>query len=223
MLCNSSSFRGLPVQPPLNQVSAQENQYVPYNFHLRDDFPVVEPHRRNLRPSSSSTGSWTMEGVMKNMNLPNPASFAARQPQKAEVVRPLMPQNMLARMRRKKISEKTQCLQKLLPWEKKMDIATMLGEAYKYIKFLKAQLSMLESMPCESSLTFQTPANVGEFAGLDRLNRQQLLQVLVNSPVAQTLLYSKGFCVVSFEQLLLLKQIADQTRVLPQQALFLGH
>ncbi|XP_042479005.1 transcription factor bHLH52-like [Macadamia integrifolia] len=220
MLCNSS-FPRLPIQPPLNQISGHENQQVPNNFHLRGDFSGVEP-LRSLRPSSSSTGSWTVEGLRRNLNLP--ASFAALQPQKPEVcmVPPSMPPNILARMRRKKISDKTRCLQKLLPSEKKMDIATMLGEAYKYIKFLKAQISVLESMPCESSFTSQTPANVSAFAGLDRLNRQQLLQVLMNSQVVQTMLYSKGCCVVSLEQLLLLKQIAE-TRVLPQQALFLGH
>ncbi|KAJ4981569.1 hypothetical protein NE237_032406 [Protea cynaroides] len=207
MICNSS-FRQLPVLPSPNQVTVHENQHDPNSFHLW--------------PSSSLTSSWTVEAVMRNLNLPllNTASFPALQQQKPQVMPPLMTQSMLARMRRKKISDKTRCLQKLLPWEKKMDMATMLEEVYKYIKFLQAQLSVLQSMPSESSFTSQTPANLGGCTGLERLNRQQLLQVLVNSPVVQTKLYSEGRCVVSLEQLLLVKQITDQTRVFQQQGLF---
>ncbi|XP_019457500.1 PREDICTED: transcription factor HEC3-like [Lupinus angustifolius] len=80
----------------------------------------------------------------------------------------------LARQRRQKLSEKTRCLQKLMPWDTKMDQATLLQHAYKYVN------------------------------DLERLNRNQLLQVLVNSPVAQTMLCSQGFCVFSMEHLFLL-------------------
>ncbi|GAV88418.1 HLH domain-containing protein, partial [Cephalotus follicularis] len=116
------------------------------------------------------------------------------------------PQSELARQRRQKISEKTRCLQKLLPWDKKMDTATMLGEAYEYVRFLQAQVTALHSMPCQSSFGTTTAygfQNDGRFvSGLGSLNRQQLLQVMLNSPVAQTMLYSRGLCVFSMEQLM---------------------
>ncbi|XP_008455394.1 transcription factor bHLH117 [Cucumis melo] len=128
-----------------------------------------------------------------------------------------IPRSTFARQRRQKLSDKTRCLQKLLPWDKKMDIATMLEEACKYVKFLQAQLLALQSMPCESALSSYNSSNpyiTGVFGGLERLNRNQLLQVLVNSPVAQTMLCSQSCCVFSAEQLGLIQKIAEK-RVLP--------
>ncbi|CAI9783574.1 unnamed protein product [Fraxinus pennsylvanica] len=61
--------------------------------------------------------------------------------------RAVAPSSTLARQRRQRISDKTRCLQKLLPWDKMMDMTTMLEETYKYIKFLQAQISVLQSMP----------------------------------------------------------------------------
>ncbi|OIW04013.1 hypothetical protein TanjilG_30289 [Lupinus angustifolius] len=112
----------------------------------------------------------------------------------------------LARQRRQKLSEKTRCLQKLMPWDTKMDQATLLQHAYKYVKFLQAQLTLLQSMPSSSSSHTSSSSSSSSFVGsdLERLNRNQLLQVLVNSPVAQTMLCSQGFCVFSMEHLFLL-------------------
>lgn len=105
-----------------------------------------------------------------------------------------------------------------------MDIATMLKEAYKYIRFLQAQVSILQSMPITSSFVSTTQhlnnaAFEVDFAGLGRLNRQQLLQVLINSPVAQTMLCSQGLCVFSSEQLVSLNK-AKERKTMLQQFLF---
>ncbi|XP_027343343.1 transcription factor bHLH117 [Abrus precatorius] len=128
----------------------------------------------------------------------------------------MIPQSNLARQRRQKLSEKTRCLQKLMPWDKKMDQATLLEEAYKYVKFLQAQFCVLQSMPSQShSSPFLN--NGAVFGDLESLNRSQVLQVLVNSPVAQTMLYSQGFCVFSVEQLALLRKLSD-TRQLQHRA-----
>lgn len=127
----------------------------------------------------------------------------------------------LARDRRKKISDRTRSLQKLMPWDKKMDIATTLEEAYKYVKYLQAQVLALSSMPIDSSFVLQDDHDVSRFGGevggeLAMLNRQQLLQVLVTSPAAQTMLYSKGFCVFSLEQLLFMNKLSE-INILMQQ------
>ncbi|XP_022930851.1 transcription factor bHLH117-like isoform X2 [Cucurbita moschata] len=107
--------------------------------------------------------------------------------------------------------------EKLLPWDKKMDISTMLEGAFKYVKFLQAQLLALQSMPCESAISTNSNHHIsGVFGGLERLSRNQLLQVLVNSPVAQTMLCSQSCCVFSAEQLGLIQKIAEK-RVLLQQ------
>lgn len=134
----------------------------------------------------------------------------------------MIPQSNLARQRRHKLSDKSRCLQKLMPWDKKMDQATLLEEAYKYVIFLKAQLSALQSMPSDSPPSFfftqndtiATLPNGDVFGDLERLNRNQVLQVLVNSPVAQTKLYSQGFCVFSLEQLTLLNDFSSKRLLL---------
>ncbi|KAK3184301.1 hypothetical protein Dsin_031587 [Dipteronia sinensis] len=111
-----------------------------------------------------------------------------------------------------KLSDKTRSLQKLLPSDKKMDIATMLEEAYKYVRFLQAQVRAIESMPLDSSFVVQNDCDwpcFGGGSGLGMLNRQQLLQVLVNSPRAQTTLYSQGFCVYSLEQLIFMNKLSQ--------------
>uniref|UniRef100_A0A0V0HWX4 Putative transcription factor bHLH69-like n=1 Tax=Solanum chacoense TaxID=4108 RepID=A0A0V0HWX4_SOLCH len=142
------------------------------------------------------------------------------------------------RLRRQKLSEKIRCLEKLLPWDKKMDTATMLEEAYKYVKFLQAQISVLQSMPplVEGGASSDQDRNgkstsygsnheakaISVFGTLARLNRQQLLQVLLNSPVAQTYLYSKGCCVYSVEQLVQYRKIAQRNAFYRRSLFFSG-
>ncbi|XP_060187971.1 transcription factor bHLH117 [Lycium barbarum] len=124
---------------------------------------------------------------------------------------------------RKKLSEKTRCLEKLLPWDTKMDTATMLEEAYKYVKFLQAQVSVLQSMPTlaeEGSGSSSSSSEDRNGKTISVLNRQQLLQVVLNSPVAQTYLYSKGCCVYSVEQMVQYRKIAQRNNALYRQALF---
>ncbi|KAL6529557.1 hypothetical protein OROGR_015180 [Orobanche gracilis] len=112
------------------------------------------------------------------------------------------------------VSEKARRLQKLLPMDTKMDTASVLEETHKYIRFLEAQVSVLQSMPeedcdCETRGGGSRRYTATE-SGVDlgRLNRQELLQVMVNSPAAQKLLYSNGCCIYSLEQLALLKKNA---------------
>nr|KYP44293.1 Transcription factor bHLH117 family [Cajanus cajan] len=104
-----------------------------------------------------------------------------------------------------------------MPWDKKMDQATLLEEAYKYVKFLQAQLRVLHSMP-STSASNNTPFLLQNGGVFQSLNRTQLLQVLVNSPVAQTMLYSQGFCVFSLEQLSLLRKLSERRLALAASA-----
>nr|GEV92910.1 transcription factor bHLH117 [Tanacetum cinerariifolium] len=138
---------------------------------------------------------------------------------------------------RRTLSEKTRSLQKVLPLDKKMDMGTLLEETYKYIKFLQAQVKVLELMPVDSSTTGSNFGTNNEddnvtvaygsygsgtygygyyggygdvYGGLRRLNRQQLLEVIVNSPAAQEVLYKRGCCVYSTEQLVMIKDLAEK-------------
>ncbi|MCL7040039.1 hypothetical protein MKW94_007848, partial [Papaver nudicaule] len=58
----------------------------------------------------------------------------------------LSTQSVAARERRRKISEKTQQLGRLIPGASKMNTAEMFHAAYKYIKFLQAQIGILGVM-----------------------------------------------------------------------------
>lgn len=57
--------------------------------------------------------------------------------------RSLSAQSIAARERRRRITVKTQELGKLVPGGMKMNTAEMLQSAYKYIKFLQAQVALL--------------------------------------------------------------------------------
>ncbi|KAH1098657.1 hypothetical protein J1N35_015578 [Gossypium stocksii] len=186
-----SDLRPLHRLPPLSSSSPPKSK--------RTRLDLVLPH--------SDNNPQTLDSIVKSFNAPPPP--------------PIIPHSELARKRRQKRSEKTRCLQKLMPWDKKMDMATMLQEAYKYIRFLQAQVSILQSMPITSSFvsTTQRLNNASfevDFAGLGRLNRQQLLQVLINSPVAQTMLCSQGLCVFATEQLVSLNKAKERKTMLQQ-------
>ncbi|KAL0300527.1 UNVERIFIED_CONTAM: Transcription factor [Sesamum radiatum] len=58
----------------------------------------------------------------------------------------LSAQSIAARQRRRKITEKTQELGKLIPGGQRMNTAEMFQAAYKYIKYLQAQVGILEFM-----------------------------------------------------------------------------
>ncbi|RYQ97618.1 hypothetical protein S83_061862 [Arachis hypogaea] len=144
-------------------------------------------------------------------------SSSSSSPPSSLRAKPLPPKSNFARQRRQKLSEKTRCLQKLMPWDKKMDQATLFEQAYSYVKFLQAQVSVLQSMPYHAppSPSFNNGGGcVFGFGDLERLNRNQLLQVLVNSPVAQTVMSSKGLCVFSMEQLGLLTKLSERRLLL---------
>ncbi|XP_019706145.2 transcription factor bHLH52 [Elaeis guineensis] len=98
----------------------------------------------------------------------------------------LSAQSVAARERRKRISEKTQELGKLIPGGNKMNTAEMFQAAYKYVKFLQAQVGILGLM--SSIQGWKASSQV-----------EQQLQVLLGSTTIQEKLYGEGRCVVPKE------------------------
>ncbi|XP_038889062.1 transcription factor bHLH117 [Benincasa hispida] len=242
--CTASSdgyFLKLPKSEPMNVYGNTETEETAFGLHDSMSFPHL-PDLRSLEQCSSSFN----KRARVDYSMLNPSQMVEPMVRGCEgfqkffmpyqykpssdlittsaTVSPTVqiPRSALARQRRQKLSDKTRCLQKLLPWDKKMDIATMLEEACKYVKFLQAQLVALQSMPCESAISTYSSNHyiTGVFGGLERLNRNQLLQVLVNSPVAQTMLCSQSCCVFSAEQLGLIQKIAEKRVLLQQMSTF---
>ncbi|URD89468.1 HLH [Musa troglodytarum] len=95
----------------------------------------------------------------------------------------LSAQSVAARARRKRISEKTQELGRLIPGGNKMNTAEMFQAAYKYVKFLQAQVGILELMA--SIKGWNVPQQV-----------EQKLRLLLASTVVQEKLSGEGRCLV---------------------------
>ncbi|XP_061358414.1 transcription factor bHLH52-like [Gastrolobium bilobum] len=101
--------------------------------------------------------------------------------------RTISAQSIAARERRRKITEKTQELGKLVPGGPKMNTAEMLHAAAKYVKYLQAQVGMLELMKT---------LNVTE----DKKGPpSEELHTMVVSPFVQEKLYSEEMCFVPKE------------------------
>ncbi|XP_057982350.1 transcription factor bHLH52-like [Malania oleifera] len=93
-------------------------------------------------------------------------------------------QSIAARERRRKITEKTQELGKLIPGGSKMNTAEMLQSAFKYVKFMQAQVGILQSM--------ESIQGVGD---------KEEFRALIASPIVQEKLYVEEKCLVPVDSI----------------------
>ncbi|CAK9151490.1 unnamed protein product [Ilex paraguariensis] len=96
--------------------------------------------------------------------------------------RTLSTQSIAARQRRRKITEKTQELGKLIPGGQNMNTAEMFQTAFKYVKYLQAQVGILEFM--------------GSIQDNEESFYTEELQDLLGSPFLQEKLSSMEKCLV---------------------------
>ncbi|XP_020549789.1 uncharacterized protein LOC105162763 [Sesamum indicum] len=117
-------------------------------FAINDGVPAEAPPYNFFSEAASSSLHHQLPGLL-SLELPQNTAVV-----ESPMMNPRIETAQYGKQRRRRqqqrLSDKTRCLQRLLPWDEKMDMATVLEEAYKYIRFLQAQVRVLQSMPCES-------------------------------------------------------------------------
>ncbi|EFJ27728.1 hypothetical protein SELMODRAFT_411945 [Selaginella moellendorffii] len=106
----------------------------------RNPSPVSPVAASARNPSSTITSSSATTTTSTGSGGGGHGSFSYRFKETVE------PQSIAARQRRKKISERVRELEKLVPGGNKLDTASMLDEAIRFVKFLQIQVQLLEAV-----------------------------------------------------------------------------
>ncbi|KAL6282790.1 hypothetical protein ACE6H2_013719 [Prunus campanulata] len=172
---NLSSLQSPEIFPSLDEYgcSYQQNpkrqKFGVCSFFNAYDDQFLQPQLLAPTPSPQTQIQQQPSYECAKMNKPNGGAVT------------LSAQSIAARERRRRITEKTQELGRLIPGATKMNTAEMLQAAYKYVKFLQAQVSVLKLMT-------DSPVH----------QEKKDLQA-VASPIVQEKLYSEEMCLVSKE------------------------
>lgn len=133
---------------PLN-ISLSEILTVPQDFDTQSSY--YYPKRQKCYGNEYNFSDFTPT-LFDGFLPPMPDSYHVECSRKMMNERSVSAQSIAARERRRKISEKTQELGRLIPGGNRMNTAEMFHAASKYLKFLQAQLGILQLMP---SIIFQ--------------------------------------------------------------------
>lgn len=106
-------------------------------------FPASNPSSCG---SSSGAGETRKEKMKKNGSCSSSGGGGGGKRSKGVVKLSTDPQSVAARERRHRISDRFKILQSLVPGGTKMDTVSMLDEAIHYVKFLKTQIWLHQTM-----------------------------------------------------------------------------
>ncbi|XP_019232689.1 PREDICTED: transcription factor bHLH53-like isoform X2 [Nicotiana attenuata] len=175
----------------------EPNCFVPEIQEYYSDFQMSNPKRQKVFELDSNChhqdiitqGNLSNGPIYQSFSFPSPPVFNSGccshqvvEKKGNNNEKKMSAQSIAARQRRKKITEKTQELGKLIPGGHRMNTAEMLQATFKYVKFLQAQVGLLEFMGShqENGKSYETPD----------------LQKLVGSALVQEKLYSSDNCLV---------------------------
>ncbi|KAK9081502.1 hypothetical protein Syun_030826 [Stephania yunnanensis] len=147
-------------------------------------------------PTTTSSSCYHQSSRALMINADEGSGKKAMAPMKVDD-QSMSAQSVAARQRRRRITEKTRELGELVPGGNKMNTAEMFHSAFKYIKFLQAQVGVLDFM-----------ASIHQ----DNRNGDEQLQVLLASPIIQEKLYSAEKCLVP-KQLIETSNAKDQHEI----------